>query len=429
MSSTSLESEDRNPRVFLSFSGYRSQLVADMLGTMLHAIFRPEVDIFKSMDIEAGAFTPGVLREQLSESDFGILCVTDENQVNPWLLFEAGAISRDTSVPVVPYLIDDVQFIRTNPLVHFGFQLCKADKTGTLKLVEEIAKTFEKPFDSGIKKTFDLSWDPLNKVISQQPGPGSQLTPAYLAELHEASWVMERQPNRTFPRWLRNQILREAVIAVTMAADSRRWKTGLDNYKGEVFKHLRADSPDPEMTVLALCGEKGFSTRDAEAYFRRFYEFAENQAKDTGDKRIRVCRIFVERDNQNDPNQDGDRMVMATVIAKHRECEENGVMAVVITKNERDIVQMYPGFVDRLDAGFGFLVFHTPVGSVAITHEGQTEQLAFSVLDDRLSLRVILDLFKEMAESSGEYKDRAREPQWQELFGRIRLSGRPASRK
>lgn len=45
-------------------------------------------------DIESGARWSIELSSQLEESDFGILCLTPDNLSSPWLLFEAGALTK-----------------------------------------------------------------------------------------------------------------------------------------------------------------------------------------------------------------------------------------------------------------------------------------------------------------------------------------------
>jgi hypothetical protein len=43
----------------------------------------------------------------LEDANFGIVCLTRENKAAPWVLFEAGALARQTSVAIAcPLLID-----------------------------------------------------------------------------------------------------------------------------------------------------------------------------------------------------------------------------------------------------------------------------------------------------------------------------------
>ena len=58
-------------------------------------------------EIRSGARWSDVLAKSLDETNYGIICVTRENQHAPWLVFEAGALAkRLDSGRVVPLCID-----------------------------------------------------------------------------------------------------------------------------------------------------------------------------------------------------------------------------------------------------------------------------------------------------------------------------------
>jgi hypothetical protein len=61
-----------------------------------------------SDDIQAGDRWDDVLGKKPSESDFGVLCITEQSKTSPWMLFEAGALpgSYGNAKRVVPYLLD-----------------------------------------------------------------------------------------------------------------------------------------------------------------------------------------------------------------------------------------------------------------------------------------------------------------------------------
>src|SRR5436190_24175717 len=94
--------------VFLSHSGARSRTIAQQLNSMLAKVFKgTKVRPWISESIPPGEVWWRVIRGRLSEADFGIVCMTEENQLRPWIAFEAGAISkREKSARIVGYLID-----------------------------------------------------------------------------------------------------------------------------------------------------------------------------------------------------------------------------------------------------------------------------------------------------------------------------------
>ena len=90
-------------------------------------------------DIEKGARWSTDIAAQLEECRVGLICLTPENLSAPWLLFEAGALSKTLDkTSVCPYLLNlqptDVQ----GPLSQF--QATTAEKEETCKLLHTINK-------------------------------------------------------------------------------------------------------------------------------------------------------------------------------------------------------------------------------------------------------------------------------------------------
>jgi hypothetical protein len=58
-------------------------------------------------NIDGGARWNDKIAKALEETDFGIVCVTRENQSSAWLNFEAGAVAKKVGqARVIPLLID-----------------------------------------------------------------------------------------------------------------------------------------------------------------------------------------------------------------------------------------------------------------------------------------------------------------------------------
>ena len=60
------------------------------------------------------------LATQLEDTDFGLLCVTRENTDTPWLLFEAGALSKKEQARVIPILLDIEPIQLKGPIRQFN---------------------------------------------------------------------------------------------------------------------------------------------------------------------------------------------------------------------------------------------------------------------------------------------------------------------
>jgi hypothetical protein len=155
-------------KVFLSWSGKRSKAVASALRDWLKLFFGPGVDPWMSQhDIAAGERWSVEVAKVLETCDFGIVCLTKENINAPWLLFEAGALSKKMAEgAVVPYLID-VEFgdVLKSPLGLF--QGKKADREQTLQMVQAINDKREgRDDDARLLSLFESLWQRLGEQLA-----------------------------------------------------------------------------------------------------------------------------------------------------------------------------------------------------------------------------------------------------------------------
>lgn len=96
-------------KIFLSWSGTRSKLVAELLNDWLRCVIQAARPWISSRDIDRGALWFSEISEQLSDTGIGIVCLTAENQTKPWILFEAGALAKGLSYNRVCTLLIDLQ--------------------------------------------------------------------------------------------------------------------------------------------------------------------------------------------------------------------------------------------------------------------------------------------------------------------------------
>jgi hypothetical protein len=93
--------------IFLSWSGDRSNRVAQALKKWLPLVLDDVKPWFSDKDILAGKRWFLEVGQGLQETNFGIICLTRDNLESPWLLFEAGALSKALDEGhVCPYLLD-----------------------------------------------------------------------------------------------------------------------------------------------------------------------------------------------------------------------------------------------------------------------------------------------------------------------------------
>lgn len=82
-------------KIFISWSGERGYSVAKALHWWLPHVI-PAIDpLISEHNIEKGVLWRSKLADLLKETKFGLICLTPENQKEPWILFESGALSKD----------------------------------------------------------------------------------------------------------------------------------------------------------------------------------------------------------------------------------------------------------------------------------------------------------------------------------------------
>lgn len=105
-------------RVFIRWSGERSRTVAQSLRDWLPLVLHYVVPWLSEADVEAGERWAQSVATELAASNFGIVCVTSENVSSPWILFEAGALTKSLETSRVIPLLLDLEFSDTPDLSH-----------------------------------------------------------------------------------------------------------------------------------------------------------------------------------------------------------------------------------------------------------------------------------------------------------------------
>lgn len=163
-------------KVFLSWSGARSELVAAALRDWLPLVI-DNIDPFISSDIDAGAHWQSEIAAELETTNFGILCVTAENQRAPWLNFEAGALAKAIGASrVIPLAIDLSPAEIQNPLGQFQAQ--RLSQVGMERIVKSINARSGKPLpDNLIEKRIRKWWPDLDQITRIEQESSLALVP------------------------------------------------------------------------------------------------------------------------------------------------------------------------------------------------------------------------------------------------------------
>lgn len=152
--------------VFISWSGSRSGLVAAALRDWLQDVIQALEPWMSEADIEKGVRWSSEISAQLERSNFGIICLTRDNLDAPWLLFEAGALSKlQHSARVCTFLLDVKPSEVRQPMAQF--QATSANRDDVFRLIETINTACgEKRLESSkLKRAFDRTWNELNEKL------------------------------------------------------------------------------------------------------------------------------------------------------------------------------------------------------------------------------------------------------------------------
>ncbi|MHA1680293.1 MAG: toll/interleukin-1 receptor domain-containing protein [Promethearchaeota archaeon] len=145
--------------IFISHSGELSHDVALELKKFINNVFK-NVKVFISSKIKKGSNWRNDIQNKLKDANFGIFCITKQNQVSPWIQFEAGAISKHfKSAKVCPVLIamDDDDLVESNPIK--TYQTTKINENDFKTLFITINDAFDEPLTSDqLDSSFKQHW-------------------------------------------------------------------------------------------------------------------------------------------------------------------------------------------------------------------------------------------------------------------------------
>lgn len=158
-------------KLFLSWSGERSRHVASALREWLPLVLESVEPWMSERDIQAGQRWTHELSDQLSSTDFGIICLTQKNLAAPWILFETGALAKAVDeAHVVPYLIDlQPSDIPPGPLSQFQAKMASREHTFSVLTAINRGLGEEGREPAIICKVFDKWWPELEKKLNELP--------------------------------------------------------------------------------------------------------------------------------------------------------------------------------------------------------------------------------------------------------------------
>jgi hypothetical protein len=152
-------------KVFVSWSGNRGKRIGEAFKQWLPDVIQ-SIEPFYSPDIEKGQRWSSEIEQNLRESKVGIICVTPENMLSPWLMFESGAISNANLSRVCPLLFQVEPAQLQGPLSQF--QATPYSQEEIRKLVGSINDLLECSLpEAQLNRTFDRCWPELETAVAE----------------------------------------------------------------------------------------------------------------------------------------------------------------------------------------------------------------------------------------------------------------------
>ncbi|MDI3429772.1 MULTISPECIES: toll/interleukin-1 receptor domain-containing protein [Aeromonas] len=188
-------------KVFLSWSGERSRLVATLLDEWLRCVLQAIRPWISTKDIDRGALWFNEIQDQLQDTTTGIICLTQENKERPWILFEAGALAKGLSNSRVCTLLVDLKPSDIkDPLAQLNHTL--PDRDNMFELVRTLNNRLEnQALDPRIlEAVFNTYWE--------------QFEQGFLA-------ILERTENPETPAPRSDQDLLSEILDITRSLNNR----------------------------------------------------------------------------------------------------------------------------------------------------------------------------------------------------------------
>ncbi len=156
-------------KVFISWSGTLSRNLAEILREWLPLVLHAVRPYFSPEDAIKGTLWAQEISKELEESTIGIICLTRDNLSAPWLLFEAGALSKNSyRARVCPILFNLKSHDVQGPLLQF--QLAEFEKTEIWRLVKMMNELLG---DSALTadvlfQVWDVWWPKLKEKVDSE---------------------------------------------------------------------------------------------------------------------------------------------------------------------------------------------------------------------------------------------------------------------
>jgi hypothetical protein len=235
-------------KVFLSWSGEVSREVATIFSEWLPSVLQAITPYF-SPDIDKGARWAADIANELDTSDVGLLFLTKDNLEAPWILFEAGALSKSLEKSKVsPILLNIESTDLKGPLVQF--QATPFRKEEIRKLIRTLNNGLsERGLSPQIfENTFEKWWPDLDERVRAALNRPISTN----ADIRGDRELLEEVLDITRNMLLRLSVSGKASDYQSLKEELRNFRTEFHSAIGRTFFTPIPASPEEEDAVSAV---------------------------------------------------------------------------------------------------------------------------------------------------------------------------------
>jgi hypothetical protein len=211
--------------VFISWSGERSKLIAEAFREWLPMVIQSVKPWMSNTDIDKGSRGLAEIAKALDGIKVGISCLTPENVSAPWILYEAGALSKtiDESARLCTYLLGGLKKQDIKPPLG-QFQHTLPEKDETLHLVRTINKAVggdDALPENTLEPIFETLWPRLEvKLNAFPPAPRGVITPRPIEDMiAEILEFTRSETNRRSTRFMFSDVNGQLVSLAQLRGD------------------------------------------------------------------------------------------------------------------------------------------------------------------------------------------------------------------
>lgn len=149
-------------KIFMSWSGEKSRTFGEVFKPWLEQVL-PGTDVWlSSQDIDKGTIWFTEIMGELERCHCGVICITRENHLSPWIHFEAGGMVKGLGKGHVATILLDIDYPELRqPLNQLNG--LRINREGAFHLVKSFNKLSDRPIkDLVLERTFEKFWPDLD---------------------------------------------------------------------------------------------------------------------------------------------------------------------------------------------------------------------------------------------------------------------------